>query len=260
MPNIHAGDLDVHYLEAGDPRGAPVVLVHGNWATSSWWEPVLARMPAGYRAFAYDVRGRGGTTGPDSSYAIDALAADLLTFATAVGADRFHLVGHSLGGAIALQAALDAPDRVRSVAAIAPAWVDGAPAAYNQPDRQRQLADDIAFFGGALKALAPTVPDDEFWKRLVREGHTQRIDATLRNLDALEAWTPGDRLATIRPPKVVIAGALDPLTGGATAARAAEALGTPLVTLDGVGHSPIIEVPDRIVALLARLWSGATPA
>jgi pimeloyl-ACP methyl ester carboxylesterase len=189
-----------------------------------------------------------------------ALAADLVAFATAVGADRFHLVGHSLGGAIALQAALDAPDRVRSIAAIAPAWVDGAPAVYNQPERQLQLQNDAAFFGTALKALAPTIPDDDFWKRLVREGHAQRTDATLRNLDALEAWKPGDRLRSIHPPKVVIAGALDPLTGGATAARAAEALGTPLVTLDGVGHSPIIEVPDRVVALLAQLWSGVPPS
>jgi len=251
---LRVADLAVHYLERGDPGGTPVVFVHGNWATASWWEPLLARLPAGYRGLAYDVRGRGSTTGPDSSYAIEALAADLLAFATAAGADRFHLVGHSLGGAIAMQAALDAPDRVRSLAAIGPAWVDGAPAAYNLPDRQIALKNDAAFFAAALKPLAPTVPDDDFWTRLVREGHEQGIEATLRNLEALAAWRPGDRLAAIRSPTLVIAGALDPLTGGATAQRAAEALGTPLVTLDGVGHSPNIEAPDAVARLLAELW------
>lgn len=254
MPMLRAADLDVHYIEAGDAHGVPVLFVHGNWGSASWWEPLLARLPARYRGIAYDVRGRGETTGPDSSYAIDALAADLLAFATAVGAERFHLVGHSLGTAIAMQAALDAPERVRSLAAIAPAWVDGMPAAYAVPAGQVAIKNDAALFATALKPLAPSAPDDDYWKRLVREGHGQRIEAALRNIDALLAWAPGDRLAAIPGPKIVIAGALDPLTGGANAERAAAALGARLVTLDGVGHSPNIEAPDRVAALLAELW------
>lgn len=254
MPMLRAVDLDVHYLEGGDPRGVPVLFVHGNWGSASWWEPLLARMPAGYRGIAYDVRGRGETAGPDSSYAIEALAADLLVFATAAGAKRFHLVGHSLGTAVAMQAALDAPARVRSLAVIAPAWVDGMPAAYNVPAGQIAIKNDPTLFAAALKPLAPSAPDDDYWKRLVREGHRQRIEAALRNLDALLAWAPGDRLAAIPAPKLVIAGALDPLTGGANAERAAAALGARLVTLEGVGHSPNIETPDRVAALVAELW------
>ena len=257
MSTVRAGDLEVHYLEAGDPRGVPVVFVHGNWGSASWWEPLLARLPAGHRGLAYDVRGRGRTAGPDSSYAIDALGADLLAFASSVGAERPHLVGHSLGTAIAMQAALDAPAGVRSLAAIAPAWVDGMPAAYNVPAGQLAIKNDPALFASALKPLAPTVPDDDYWKRLVREGHGQRIEAALRNLDALLAWRPGDALGAIRAPTLVIAGALDPLTGGANAERAAAALGARLVTLDGIGHSPNIEAPDRVATLLAELWGAA---
>lgn len=256
MPTVRAADLDVHYIEGGDPRGVPALFVHGNWGSASWWEPLLARLPAGYRGIAYDLRGRGTTIGPDSSYAIDALAADLLAFATAVDAERFHLVGHSLGTAIAMHAGLDAPARVRSLAAIAPAWVDGMPAAYNVPAGQMAIKNDPVLFAAALKPLAPTAPDDEYWRRLVREGHGQRIEAALRNLDALLAWAPGDRLGAIPAPKLVIAGALDPLTGGANAERAAAALGAKLVTLDGVGHSPNIESPDGVADLLADLWAS----
>ena len=254
MPMLHVADLEVHYIESGDPRGTPALFVHGNWGTSSWWEPLVARLPAGYRGLAYDVRGRGRTTGPDSSYAIESLAADLLAFATAAGAERFHLVGHSLGTAIAMQAALDAPDRIRSLAAIAPAWVDGMPAAYNVPAGQIAIKQDAALFATALKPLAPTVPDDDYWRRLVREGHGQRIESALLNLDALLAWKPGDRLRAITAPTLVIAGALDPLTGGPTADRAAEALGARLIVLEGIGHSPNIETPDRVMELLAALW------
>ena len=256
MPMLRAADLDVHYLEAGDPNGAPVIFVHGNWGTASWWEPLLSRLPAGHRGLAYDVRGRGTTAGPDSSYSIDALAADLLEFASAAGAQRFHLVGHSLGTAIAMQAALDAPDRVRSLVAIAPAWVDGMPAAYNVPAGQIAIKNDPVLFATALKPLAPTVPDDDFWKRLVREGHGQRIAAALLNLNALLVWKPGDRLSTSPAPKLVIAGSLDLLTGGANAERAAAALGARLVVIDGVGHSPNIEAPDRVASLLAEIWRG----
>lgn len=254
MPFVRADDLNVHYIEAGEAGGSAVLFVHGNWGSASWWEPLLARLPAGYRGIAYDVRGRGATGGPDSSYAIDALAADLLAFATAVRSDRFHVVGHSLGTAIAIQAALDAPDRVRSLAAISPAWVDGMPAAYNVPAGQIAIKNDAALFATALKPLAPTAPDDDYWKRLVGEGHGQRLEAALRNLDALVAWRPGDRLSAIHAPRLVIAGALDPLTGGANADRAAAALRARLVTLDGVGHSPNIESPDRVAELLAELW------
>jgi pimeloyl-ACP methyl ester carboxylesterase len=254
MPMVRAAGLDVHYIEAGDPAGVPIIFVHGNWGSASWWEPLLARLPAGHRGIAYDVRGRGATTGPDSSYAIDALAADLLAFASTLRAERFHLVGHSLGTAIAMQAALDAPDRVRSLAVIAPAWVDGMPAAYNAPAVQIAMKNDEALFAAALKPLAPTVPDDDYWKRLVRQGHAQRLAAALGNLDALLAWRPGDGLAAITAPRLVIVGALDPLTGGANEERAAAALGTKLVTLGGVGHSPNVEVPDQVAGRLAELW------
>ena len=65
MPHIPAGDLNVYYLEKG--TGTPVVFVHGNWTTSTEWEPVLERLPAGVRGLAPDVRGRGQTTGPDNT-------------------------------------------------------------------------------------------------------------------------------------------------------------------------------------------------
>ena len=129
MPSVHAGDLDVYYRENGaqGEHGA-IVFVHGNWATSSWWEPVLARLPAPlWRGIAYDVRGRGRTTGPDSDYSIPSLAADLGSLIEALGLETPHLVGHSLGSAIVMQYALDHPAKVRSLTVVAPAWVDGMP-------------------------------------------------------------------------------------------------------------------------------------
>lgn len=248
MPFVNARDLRVYYLEQG--AGTPIIFVHGNWASASWWEPTLARLPAGWRGLAYDMRGRGQTSGPDSDYSVGALAGDLAAFMDALGLAAAHLVGHSLGSAVVLQLALDQPGRACSLLLLAPPWVDGMPLIEGAEARQRALKADPAMFALALKAIAPAVPDDAFWQRLVAEGHAQRLAAVLGNLPALAEWRPGDRLRTISAPALVVAGAHDILVTDAVSARAAEALGCRRVVLQGAGHSPNIEAPDQFVAAL----------
>lgn len=248
MSFVDAGDLRVHYLEQG--AGEPIVFVHGNWASASWWEPALTRLPAGWRGLAYDLRGRGQTEGPDSDYSVAGLAQDLAAFMGALGLASAHLVGHSLGAAVVLQLALDQPERARSVVALAPPWADGMPLPENAEARQRMLKSDPAMFAQALKAIAPAVPDDDFWRRLVAEGHAQRLAAVLGNLPALAEWRPGDRLRAIVAPALVVAGEHDILITDDVSARVAQALGCRRVVMRGVGHSPNIEAPDEFMELL----------
>lgn len=248
MPAVRAGDLDVHYLDRGS--GTPVVLVHGNWATSSWWELVLARLPSGTRGVAPDLRGRGRTTGGGSDHRIATYAAELRAFADALGLDTFALVGHSLGSAVAMEFALTWPERLTSLVVVSPAWIDGMPQSYAVPERQQQLKDDPAFLAMALRAIVPGAPDDDLWKRLVAEGSRQSLDAALGLIPALLEWKPGDRVGTIAVPSVVISGALDLFTGGPNAERVAKALGCELVTMEGVGHGPMLEAPDRFCEVL----------
>lgn len=255
MPYVDAGDLSVHYLEAG--AGEPAVFVHGNWASCGWWEPCLARLPAGYRGLAPDLRGRGKTSGPDSDYGLGSLAADLLAFADALGLARFHLVGHSLGAGVAMQAALDAPERVATLAVVAPPWADGMPEALNMPDRQRLLKEQPELFRQAIRAMAPTAPDDERWRRLVEEGYAQRLEAAIGNMVALSAWRPGAALGAIPAPKLAVGGALDPLIPPDVVRGTAAALGVEAVILEGVGHSPPLEAPDLLMGLLAEHWGRA---
>lgn len=253
MATVDAGDLKVNYIEGGDASGEPIVFVHGNWAVCGWWEPVLRLLPAGYRGVAYDLMGRGKTEGPDNDYTIAELATDLGAFVDALGLDKIHLVGHSLGSAIAMEYALHNAERVSSLVAVAPAWVDGMPAAYNVPAGQEMIKADKAMFAGALKAMAPTVADDGLWQRLVAEGHEQKLSAALRNLPALLNWQPGDQLGELVTSGVkvlVVSGTLDALTGGANAERAAQALRAERVVMPGVGHSPILESPEEFVRVM----------
>ncbi len=245
MPFTLSGDLNVFYIEHG--VGTPIIFIHGNWATSSWWELLLEKLPDGFRGIAYDMRGRGRTGGPDSDYGIRSLAADLKVFAEAVGLDRFHVVGHSLGTAVAMQFALDHLERVHSLTVVAPVWVDGLHMNQTEKDRQRELKADRRLFGEQMKSLCPKVPDGPFWIRLLDEGHQQRLEAALGVVDAFENWKPGDFLRSIHCPKLVIAGEKDPLFNVNVVQRAAAALGADCVLMHGVGHGPIIEATDAFL-------------
>lgn len=248
MARIQVGDLEVQYEERGD--GVPVVLLHGNWGGIVWWEPVLERVPAGLRAIAYDLRGRGNTVGPEGDGSFTLLAADLEAFADALGLARFHLVGHSLGTAVAMQYALEHAERLRSLVLVAPAWVDGMPEAYAVDAHQVRLVADREYTDIALRAITPGAPRDERWDRIVDATRAQSIGTARGAMRAHRAWRPGDALRGIGVPSTVISGALDPLITPAVASRVAEALGAELVMLEGVGHGPMLETPDAFAALL----------
>ena len=103
----------------GPDDGVPVLLLHGFPETSWAWryvQPPLAA--AGYRSVAPDLRGYspGARPADPARYAMDALVDDALALADALGWDRFHLVGHDWGGAVAWHLASRAPGRLRSLA------------------------------------------------------------------------------------------------------------------------------------------------
>jgi pimeloyl-ACP methyl ester carboxylesterase len=79
MAQQPVADLSIGYDDSGS--GTPLLLVHGNWAERSWWQPLIAGLPAGLRAIAYDLRGRGSTRGPAAQTAVAVHAADLWAFA-----------------------------------------------------------------------------------------------------------------------------------------------------------------------------------
>jgi pimeloyl-ACP methyl ester carboxylesterase len=102
--------------------GEPVVLVHGSHIADAFApllvEPVLTER---YQLILYHRRGFAGSTHPDGPLSIVQQAADCRAFMRHLGVPRAHIVGHSYGGAIALQLALDAPEAVHSLALLEPA-------------------------------------------------------------------------------------------------------------------------------------------
>ena len=106
----------LHVAETG--AGPALVLVHG-WPQHWWaWRRLLEPLAQAPRVICPDLRGLGWSDAPPGSYAKEAWAADLVALRDALGLERVDLAGHDWGGLVALLAALRAPGRVRTVAAV----------------------------------------------------------------------------------------------------------------------------------------------
>ncbi|MEO1660813.1 MAG: alpha/beta hydrolase [Pseudomonadota bacterium] len=111
--------LTLSYAEWGDPAAPPLLLVHGGRDQKRSWDRVAARLAQRYRVFAHDLRGHGESDWvSDGDYGVMDHVYDLASFANHIGAERFTLIGHSLGGNITLRYAGLFPDRIEKLVAL----------------------------------------------------------------------------------------------------------------------------------------------
>ncbi len=284
MPVLETPRLRIHYEEAGS--GPEVfVLVHGNFASWRWWKPVLERLPARWRAVALDLRGCGENSGgaPDesrSAYDIPHLADDLAGLVDGLHLDAFHLVGHSLGGAIALQYALHHAPRVRSLTLASPppptglaGMRDGNSSSARllrmrrvDPDHRpsmaalrssyrmhRSLGTNRWMLRRALPEMMPAASlDPAVAESLLVDAARMSPDAVVGFLQALHRWNVVADLPGLGVPTTILWGARDVLVPRAGLEEMARLLPAgELVVWPDAGHSPQLERPDQFVALLA---------
>lgn len=115
--SVRTPRLSVHVLESGPADGTPVVFVHGNVSSATFWEETMLALPEGFRAIAPDLRGYGDTDPEviDATRGLGDFADDVWATLQAMGIDKAHLVGHSMGGGVVQQLLIDHADAVLSV-------------------------------------------------------------------------------------------------------------------------------------------------
>lgn len=116
--DVDAGGNSTFYIEAGE--GPPIVLLHGLGATNSSMLTTLLDLSRDHRVIAPDLPGFGDSAKPVRSYDPGFYAAWLIAFLDRLGIERAHVVGNSMGGRVAVETALAAPDRVDKIALLAP--------------------------------------------------------------------------------------------------------------------------------------------
>ena len=250
--------------ERHDGAGPTIVALHAGVADRRCWRDTVACLGGGATVISYDRRGYGET--PPSSVPFSDLD-DLRLVLDELDAGRVWLLGNSMGGELALDFALRAPDRVAGLILLAPA-VSGAPELRLDPDTQR-LSDliDEALDAGDLDELNRL----EAWLWLdgpsSREGRVgdparalalamnaivvanEREQAELETTPDILAW---DLLAEITVPTTVGCGTLDLPGIVARSQTLAESLPRgEFVALEGVAHLPALEAPATVAQLVA---------
>ena len=122
MNEFRNGDLVFDFRDEGPEGGDVIILLHGYPETKASWEEVMPGLAAaGYRVLAPDQRGYSPRARPTGrrAYVAENLVGDVLALADAAGAQRFHVVGHDWGGAVAWYCAMWHPDRLKTVTSLA---------------------------------------------------------------------------------------------------------------------------------------------
>jgi len=264
MPFIQIPGLHIHYEQAGEGTEI-LVLVHGNFASWRWWLPLLENLPTGYRAYAPDLRGCGDTEKPPNDHSIPQLAEDLAAFADALALPRFHLIGHSLGGAVSLQFALRQPQRLYSLALVASAPAEGLKlhkehhffslsSLIPRDTLARWLPSIIMHrpvMQRSLSRALPTLSNDHDLEPLVEDALRLSSQAVTGFLQSLDQWNVQAELGKLQVPVLIVGGALDPVVSPEALARTAAALpNARLIIWEDTGHGPQLEQPQRFRALL----------
>ena len=251
--------------------GRDVVLLHGNPASTYSWRKVMGPLAARYRVHAIDLPGFGFSDKPgDASYDTAWLAATVLGYLDAERMPRAVLVGNSMGGAVATEAAIVQPERVAALVLLGAAGLPEAEAG-GPPLSFRMLAWPV--IGPALRELPArsrvrtrlreavydpsTITDadvDAYYAPLRTAGGT---NAFLARLPQKTGEDRAARVRTIRAPTLVITGDTDRLVPPATARRYHELIaGSELLVLEQTGHIPQEERPERVVAEITRWVEG----
>ena len=148
---ITTNRLTTRVLFAGPDDGIPVMFIHGNFSSATWWEETMLRLPPHFRGIAPDLRGYGGAdpaVKTDATRGMRDLVEDALALMAHLGHEHFHLVGVSLGGLVCWWTMADAPGRLLSVTLAGP----GSPFGFGgtRDASGTPTTDDFAGSGGGL--------------------------------------------------------------------------------------------------------------
>ena len=258
---IRANGIEIWVEDSG--RGAPLLCISGLGYSNWCWADLQAQLSPTHRVITFDNRGTGRTEKAPAPYSIAQMAQDAASVLDALGVKQTHVIGHSMGGYIAMHLAVHHAAKVKSLTLVSTTC--GGPEATPVPESTLKLWIELS-----------TLPPIESARRGMptsfapgwTEKHPQRFEellaARLQFPTPKECWAAqfaaagqyiekGIDVSSIDKPTLVIHGTEDrvvPYPNGELLARRIK--GAKLVTLQGCGHLPLLEEPKRFATLVAE--------
>ena len=246
---------DIRYVVHGE-GGEPIVLIHGFGGDMNAWMFNQDALAADRAVYSLDLPGHGGSSKDVGDGDLAVLTAAVKGVVAATGAHHVHVVGHSLGGAVALQLALDLPDKIASLTLIAPAglgreingaYIGGFVAAQRRKD-MKPLAEQLF--------SDPSIVTRQMVEDLLRSKRMDGVDAALANIAAKQF--DGDRQVVdhassseeLDVPVQIIWGSDDRII---PVAHAGNLEGADVHVIERAGHMPMMEKAAEVNALILAM-------
>jgi pimeloyl-ACP methyl ester carboxylesterase len=261
--HVRVGNVNVAYRAWG--QGEPLLLITGFAATMDVWDPTfLAELATDHRVILFDNRGVGGTTAPPGDFSIGQLAADALGLLRGLGVERARVVGYSMGGYVAQELALQAPDRVTHLVLMGTGC--GAVGIPPRPEVLRALSDMSGSVEEILRRVIAVLVPDEWSRRhgadlrsiLLRPPAPPTAKALAAQRLALDTW-PGTagRLSQLGVPTLVLTGTADEVVPPRNALLLAQGIpGAWLAQLAGGGHGMQYQYPRQFAAIMRAFFAA----
>ncbi len=247
MPTTGYADVNgLHLYHEVHGEGSPLVLLHGGMLTIDLnFAGLLPTLAETHRVIAVEQQGHGRTADIDRPVTPAALAGDVVALLDHLGVDRAHVLGHSMGAAVALELAVRHPGRVRSVVPVS---------ATVRPEGMHEDLTDPSRF--ATSTRMPTQQDfAEFREAYLRlSPHPEHFDGFLQalssNMSDLRGWSD-EELAGITAPVLLVMGDHDFTTVEHGALMLSLIPGAQLAVLPGTTHMQTTRRPELLLPMLA---------
>lgn len=260
MDVARIGRYDIHYVVEG--QGFPLLLIHGLAGDHSAWDPQIAAWRERFRVIAPDSRGAGRSTQVDEPISTADMARDMLALLDHLGIDNAHVLGRSMGGAIAQHMAILAPRRVRTLMMCA-SFAKLDPLGYRVLSNMREVLELTKSWAAHARHSVQNFVSHEFFnansdrvaaiEKLI--GGETRLQACYvrQNHACLEHDTLA-RIARIACPTLIMAGGRDPICSLTATQWMSERIpNAETVIFDSSSHFFLMEEPDKFMATV-NVW------
>ena len=261
--------------------GPPILLIHGITGSSATWEDVFPFLSERYTVIAPDLLGHGDSAKPRGDYSLGAYASGIRDLMRAIGHDRATVVGHSLGGGVAMQLAYQFPEMCERLVLVSSGGlgreVNMFLRAATLPGAEWVLpllaSNGVVSAGGRMGNLLRSAglragPDlEEMWKGFSSLGDGEARQAFIYTLRGIvdpggQRVSARDRLYLAQTvPTMLVWGERDPIIPVTHAYSTHEAIpASRLEVIEGAGHFPYRDDPRRFATLLGDFVDATEPA